>query len=143
MFAIFPIFLHTNASAIGAILMQPNDDGQNQVVAYFSRRLNCHEARYSVSELEFLAMVDEMEKFHVYVHGQHVHIFSDHSALQWLFSIKKSVISSRRTEPAPVPKPYLSDPNIYRNSIEPVIKPKSKFYQTLIQTSTRTQNPQC
>ena len=85
-----PVILHTDASTvgIGSILMQPDEDGRNQVIAYYSRRLNCHEERYSASELECLAVVDSMEHFHVYVHGKHTDIYSDHSALQWLFNIK-------------------------------------------------------
>ena len=69
--------------------MQKDQDNHNHVVAYFSRRLNQHEANYSTSELEVLAVVDSLEHFHVYVHGRHTHIFSDHAALQWLFSLKK------------------------------------------------------
>ena len=86
-----PVVLYTDASkiGIGAVLMQKDQDNHNHVVAYFSRRLNQHEANYSASELEVLAVVDSLEHFHVYVHGRHTHIFSDHAALQWLFSLKK------------------------------------------------------
>lgn len=85
-----PVILHTDASkiGIGAILMQPDDQGVKHVVAYYSRRLNPAEERYSASEQECLAVVESLEHFHVYVHGKHVEIQTDHSALQWLFSIK-------------------------------------------------------
>ena len=86
-----PVILHTDASkiGIGAVLMQPDVNGHNKVVAYFSRRLNNHETNYSASELEVLAVVESVEYFHVYVHGKHINIYSDHQALQWLFNIKK------------------------------------------------------
>ena len=86
-----PVSLHTDASKVGiaGILMQPDDNGYKRVVAYYSRLLNKHEQNYSASELEVLAVVESMEYFHIYVHGKHCDIFSDHSALQWLFSIKK------------------------------------------------------
>ena len=86
-----PVILHTDASGIGigAVLMQPDDNGHKRVVAYYSRRLNCHEEKYSTSEQEVLAVVEAMEHFHVYVHGKKTTIYTDHKALQWLFSIKQ------------------------------------------------------
>ena len=86
-----PVSLHTDACkiGIGAILMQPDDEGNNRVVAYYSRRLNCHEERYATWEQEVLAVVESMEHFHVYVHGKHTDIYSDHKALKWLHDIKK------------------------------------------------------
>ena len=80
--------LHTDGSKIGsgAILMQPDDENHNRVVAYYSRRLNKHEANYSASEIECLAVVDAVEHFHVYLHGPNrFNVVTDHSALQWLF----------------------------------------------------------
>ena len=85
------IILQTDGSkvGIGAILMQPDDSGKNRVVAYFSRHLNQHEANYTTSEIECLAVVDAVEHFHSYLHcSQGFDVITDHSALQWLFSIK-------------------------------------------------------
>jgi hypothetical protein len=81
------IELYTDASkvGIGAILMQ-----NKHPISYYSRRLNEHESNYTSSELECLAVVDSVEKFHVYLHGTHFTVISDHSALQWLFKIKSS-----------------------------------------------------
>ena len=78
--------LHTDASkvGIGAVLSQ-----EGHPVAYYSRRLNAHEENYTTSELECLAVVNAVEHFHVYLHGTHFNIITDHSALKWLFSIKK------------------------------------------------------
>jgi transposase InsO family protein len=82
--------LHTDASqdAIGAILFQRDGD-KEKVVAYYSRRLNIHERRYTVTEQECLAVVDSVEKFHIYLHGKQFDVISDHSALQWLSSRRK------------------------------------------------------
>ena len=84
-----PVIIHTDASGIGlgAILMQPNDENKNHVIAYHSRRFNQHEARYSAPEQEMLAVVEALEHFHVYTEGTHVDVYSDHRALQFLFSI--------------------------------------------------------
>ena len=78
--------LYTDASkvGIGAVLSQ-----EGHPVAYYSRRLNIHEENYTTSELECLAVVNAIEHFHVYLHGTHFNIITDHSALKWLFSIKK------------------------------------------------------
>ena len=85
-----PVYLFTDASGIGlgSILMQPDDDGHNHVVAYYSRRFNKHEEKYPTWEQEVLAVVESMEHFHVYVHGIHTQIYSDHKALKWLHDIK-------------------------------------------------------
>ena len=47
-----------------------------------------HEANYTITELECLAIIDSVNKWHCYLHGQEFTIISDHSALQWLKSIK-------------------------------------------------------
>jgi len=85
------IFLHTDASkiGIGAILTQKDSNGHEKVIAYYSRRLNRHEEEYGVTQQECLAVVDSVDHFHVYLHGQQFTIISDHSALQWLFRIKE------------------------------------------------------
>ncbi len=68
--------------------MQRDKDNNPKVIAYYSRRLNTHEENYSVSEQELLAVVNSIEHFHVYLDGTKFKVFSDHSALQWLFNIK-------------------------------------------------------
>jgi transposase InsO family protein len=81
-----PVELYTDASlvGIGAVLMQ-----DKHPIGYYSRKLNKHEANYTTSELECLAVVNAVEHFHVYLDGNKFIIFSDHSALQWLFKNKK------------------------------------------------------
>ena len=69
--------------------MQPDDNGHQHVIAYYSRKLNNHEKNYTTSEIECLAVVESVEHFHVYLHGTEFNVVTDHSALQWLFAIKK------------------------------------------------------
>ena len=86
-------FLHTDASeiGIGSILMQKNDQNQKEVIAYYSRRLTEAESKYDNCERECLAVVESVDHFRIYLHGRKFDIFSDNSALQWLFSIKKPI----------------------------------------------------
>jgi len=86
-----PCFLFTDASGrgIGAVLKQPADDGTLHPIAYHSRSLHSYEQQYTVSEMECLAMVDSITKFHHYLYSQKFTVFSDHAPLKWLKSIKQ------------------------------------------------------
>ena len=86
-----PCILYTDASSIGigAVLKQTQDDGLEMPIAYHSRKLNIHEANYAITELECLAIVDAVTKWHNYLSGgKKFKIITDHSALQWLKTIK-------------------------------------------------------
>ena len=62
--------LDTDASekGIGAFLSQ-EQNGQEKVVAYFSRNLKRREQNYCVTPKELLAVVKATEKFHYYLYG--------------------------------------------------------------------------
>ena len=83
-----PFILFTDAStfALEAVLSQKNDEGNEQVIAYASRSLLPAEKNYTVTELECLAVVWAVGKFHSYVHGQRFQLVTDHSALCHLFN---------------------------------------------------------
>lgn len=57
-----PTELHTDARSIGygAILLQKYD-GQNRVVAYFSRRITSHESKYHSYKFETLVIVKALK----------------------------------------------------------------------------------
>ena len=69
--------------------MQKNDQNQKEVIAYYSRRLTEAESKYDNCERECLAVVESVDHFRIYINGRKFDIYSDNSALQWLFSIKK------------------------------------------------------
>ena len=81
-----PIELHTDASTIGigAILIQ-----NGHPIGYFSWKINDAETRYTPAELECLAVVDAIKYFQIYLGRNQFKVVTDHSALQWLFKIKK------------------------------------------------------
>lgn len=62
--------LHTDASliALAAILLQKQESGLMAVV-YFSQATNKAETNYHSFELEMLAMVKAIERFHIYLYG--------------------------------------------------------------------------
>ena len=81
--------LDTDASAegIGAVKSQVRN-GQENVVAYYSSKLNRAECNYCVTKKELLAVVKGLEHFHPYFYGAHFIIRTDHAALRWLKSLK-------------------------------------------------------
>ena len=81
--------LDTDASerGIGAVLSQ-EQNGQERVVAYFSRSLNRRERNYCVTRKELLAVVKATEKFHYYLYGQRFVVRTDHASLKWLFNFR-------------------------------------------------------
>lgn len=82
------LFVDASGDGIGSVLKQLHPDGNLHPVAYHSRSLRPYEKNYSVSELECLAIIDSVEKFHCYLHGTKFTIYTDHAALVWLKSIK-------------------------------------------------------
>ncbi len=82
--------LDTDASgcAIGAVLSQMLD-GQERVVAYFSRTLTRSEKNYCVTRKELLAVVKAIEHFNYYLYGTKFRVRTDHSALQWFMNFRE------------------------------------------------------
>jgi hypothetical protein len=78
-----PFILLTDAStvAIGAILSQKDQQGNERVIAYASRQLRPAEKNYYATELECLAVVWSIKHFSKYLYGSKFILFTDHSAL--------------------------------------------------------------
>jgi transposase InsO family protein len=89
--------IQTDASAfaIGGFLAQNQSDGSWRPIAYWSRKLNGAETRYSATERELLALVEAVDEWRVYIEGSphSVILRSDHRPLMWLNS--KPSLSSR------------------------------------------------
>ena len=84
--------IHTDASgsAIGGVLTQQHE-GTDLPVAYFSRKLNPAETRYTVSEKEALAIVASVKHFSHYVFGHKFEVITDHAPLKYLFTNRTTV----------------------------------------------------
>ena len=81
--------LFTDASdyTIGAVLAQKDEEGKEQVIAYYSRLLTMAERKYATYEKECLGMVESVQRFKVYLH-KHFKIFTDHHSLRSIMSWK-------------------------------------------------------
>jgi len=86
-----PFTLATDASCtgLGAALMQ-RIDGRLRPIAYASRKLNAAETRYSVTDLEALAVVWSLRHFREIILGYDIEVLTDHRPLCYLFSDSKS-----------------------------------------------------
>jgi len=87
--------LHTDASSagLGAILLQKQPSGLWAVVAFYSQATNQAEARYHSFELEMLAIVRAVERFHLYLYGLNFTIVTDCNAL--VYAINKANLNPR------------------------------------------------
>ena len=81
--------LDTDASScgIGAVLSQFHE-GEERVVAYYSRSLSPSEKNYCTTRRELIAVVEAIRHFHHYLYGTTFSIRTDHAALKWLRSLK-------------------------------------------------------
>jgi len=58
------------------------------VIYYASRTLNPAQCNYTTAEKEIYAIVFALEKFHPYILGVKVTVYTDHSAIKHLLSKK-------------------------------------------------------
>jgi hypothetical protein len=65
--------LHCDASSLGfgAVLLQRQKDDRFHPISYFSKRTNDAESRYHSFELECLAIIYALKRFHVYLQEIH------------------------------------------------------------------------
>jgi hypothetical protein len=88
-------YVHVDASsiALGEVLAQPGEGEIDHPLSFASRKLSIAEINYTTTEREGLAMVYTLQNFRHYLLGGHFKMFTDHSALNYLF--KKLVLGGR------------------------------------------------
>lgn len=85
-----PIVVTCDASNDGiSSILSHRINGEERPVLFVSRSLSSAERKYPILHREALAIVFGMEKFHKYVYGHHVEIFSDHKPLEGIIANKK------------------------------------------------------
>ena len=77
-----------SGESVGAIRSQKSEEGDEKVIAYYSKFLSKLERQYCVTRRELLAVVQPISRFHCYLYGQNFKIRTDHSALQWLLRFR-------------------------------------------------------
>jgi len=75
---------------VGPALLQEQDDGELQPVAYMSRRQETNAVPYGVTEMECLADVWASPKFRPYLEGDRFLVRTDHDCLRWILNIEAS-----------------------------------------------------
>ncbi len=85
-----PFIIYTDASnvALGVVLAQKDESGNEYVVAYGSRSLSSVERKYTVTERECLAVLFGVKIFRPYVYGTRFTVVTDHGSLTWLFKLR-------------------------------------------------------
>ena len=85
----FLIYTDASGYAIGSVLAQKDEDGNEYVVAYSSRLLKGPEIHYSITEKECLALVLAVKTHDPYLICRKFTVVTDHSALIWLMNISE------------------------------------------------------
>lgn len=87
--------LYTDASSagFGAILLQKQQSNSWAPIAYFSQGTNAAETKYHSYELEMLAIVRAVERFHLYLYGIQFTIVTDCNTL--VYEVKKANLNPR------------------------------------------------
>ena len=80
----------TSTTGLGITLWQKQDNGNSKPIADGSRYWNDTEKKYSVGELELLAVVWGLDKFQFYLYGEKVHLYTDHQASEPLIKRNRS-----------------------------------------------------
>jgi transposase InsO family protein len=92
-----PYILYTDASnkAVGAILVQKDNEGVERVISYLSHKLSGAQLNWATIEKEAYAIIYALKKFHAYLWGAKFEIHTDHKPLRSLFQseIRSSKIS--------------------------------------------------
>ena len=72
----FDIYTDASATQLGAVITQ-----NNRPLAFFSRKLSDTQKKYSVTEIELLAIVETLKEFKGMLWGQIITVFTDHKNL--------------------------------------------------------------
>ena len=91
-----PVHLQVDASqrGLGGALMQPNENGKLQPVAYTSCQMRPNEEAWAQIEKECLAIVSACDKWDQWIYGLEVTVQTDHQPLETIF--KKPLSSAPR-----------------------------------------------
>jgi hypothetical protein len=72
----FEIYTYTSSTQLGAVITQ-----DNRRIEFFSRKLSETQQKYSVTEIELLAIVETLKEFKGMLWGQEIKFYTDHKNL--------------------------------------------------------------
>ena len=92
-----PFILQTDASdvALGAVLSQVDENGVERPICFAARRLTGAEEKYSATEKEALGAIYGIRQFAMFLQPRKFLLFTDHSALQWMFRLDGKTTNQR------------------------------------------------
>ena len=85
----FVIVSDCNAKQAGGVLMQIDKDGNERIIAYFSKRLTKAQKKWGITSREGYAAILCTRRWRAYIHGQPCVLVTDHKALTSLRSGKE------------------------------------------------------
>ncbi|KAL6726387.1 hypothetical protein Aduo_008362 [Ancylostoma duodenale] len=89
----FVIFTDASTHGLGAVLCQQGKDGFLHPIYFASKKLSKAERNYHITDLEALAVVFAVNKFHFFIYGFKTVVKTDHKPLTSLF--KQTNVSAR------------------------------------------------
>ncbi|PIO71460.1 hypothetical protein TELCIR_06644 [Teladorsagia circumcincta] len=89
----FLICTDASTQGLGAVLSQEGEDKQIHPIFFASKSLSKAERRYHMTDLEALAVVFAVRRFHMFIYGLPAVVMTDHQPLTALF--KRSNVSAR------------------------------------------------
>ena len=84
----FVLTTDASSTAIGYVLSQVNESGEEHPISYGGRSLRGAEFKYGISQLECLAAVEAVSVFHPYLSTRHFTLVTDHQALKYMMNFK-------------------------------------------------------
>ncbi len=73
---VFKICTDAFSKQLGAVITQ-----DNRPIAFFSRKLSNMQRKYSITEIELLAIVETLKEFKGMLWGHNIKVFTDHAKL--------------------------------------------------------------
>jgi hypothetical protein len=73
---VFEIYTDASSKQLGAVITR-----DNRLIGFFSRKLSNTQHKYSITEIELLAIVKTLKEFEGMLWGQNIKVFTDHTNL--------------------------------------------------------------
>ena len=80
----FNIFCDASSYCAAGILSQTGENGQEQPIAFYSRKFNDTQRAWSTIEKEAFAVLEAVRRFYHWIFGYEIHVYSDHNPLAYL-----------------------------------------------------------